>query len=703
MTATATFRPDRGFLLKLLLSMGVSLLVLGALVTAFTGQAGGAVWPRLLSVLSATSLAYVGLYALTGLLQAWLRGLRYGVILRSTEPEVPGPWHLFLVSMSRNMFVDMLPARLGELSYIAMLNRGYRVAAEACLSSLAVSFVFDLVALALLLLLLILGQLVTGGLQTWLVGSFLMVALLCLVLLVLLFPVATRVGRLLQKSGAENLKLIGRGVAFLETTAATLARTRQAGIAVPVLLLSLGVRLVKYLGLYLLFLAVVTPSFVGIDTRPAPVLATLVSAEAGAALPVPAFMSFGTYETGGALAMIALGAEKGASVLIMLALHLWSQLMDYSLGILAFVLFVFSAGRGSGETPAALPASRGRNRLLVGLALFLVAGASLFGLYQLRQVKKLGMLPPPSAAQGELLPATARDQDPLLGSLSGFIVWSSNRYGNHDIFMLTLPQRRLARLTDNPHTEYFPRISPDGTRIVFCRSREPRVSQRNYYAWDVYLLEIGSGRERLVAKNGNTPTWSADGSRIYFQRNGNSFVAHDLATGREEVIYASGGNLPLDASVLLETPSWSDTRRQMAVTLRGGKRMTAVIGPGAAIRQVGGGCQLAWAPDSSYLYYVDHGGRMKNAIYRVDPETLSRTLWFDAESEYSHEYFPKVANTGDFMVYGASTGGHEHDRADYEIFLWPVGRPASEAVRISYFTGNDCWPDIYLTGKSGQR
>ncbi len=692
---------NRRFFLRLLLSLTVSLLVLGALVSAFTGQAASALWPRLLSVLSATSLLYVGLYALTGLLQAWLRGLRYGVILRSTEPSVPGNWHLFLVSMSRNMFVDMLPARLGELSYIAMLNRGCRVAADACLSSLAISFVFDLVALAVLLLLLIMGQLVLGGLQTWLIGSFLMVAFLCLLLLVLLFPVAIRIGRFLRQSGAENLRLIGRAAAFLEATATTLARTRQAGIFGPVLLLSLGVRLVKYLGLYVLFLAVVSPSFVGIDTRPAPVLATLISAEAGAALPVPAFMSFGTYEAGGTLAMVVLGAEKGASLLIMLALHLWSQLMDYSLGIAAFVLFVFSAGRGRRETMG--KGGGGRRSVLPALLLLLLLAAAAYGFFEFRKVKKLGMLPPPSNVQGRLLPATARERDPLLASLQGFIVWSSNRYGNHDIFMFTLPQKKLVRLTDNPHTEYFPRISPDGTRIVFCRSREPRVSQRNYYAWDVFLLDIATGKEQLVARNANSPTWSADGKRVYFQRNGNTFVRHDLATGREEVVYATGTNLPLAGSVLLETPSWSDRRRQMAVTLRGSKRMTAVVGPGSTIRQVGGGCQLAWAPDSRFLYFVDHGGRGRNAIFRVDPETLRSTLWFDAEEPYSHEYFPRLANTGDFMVYGASTGGHEHDRADYEIFLWPVGKPAGAAVRISYFTGNDCWPDIYLTGSSPRR
>ena len=69
---------------------------------------------------------------------------------------------------------------------------------------------------------------------------------------------------------------------------------------------------------------------------------------------------------------------------------------------------------------------------------------------------------------------------------------------------------------------------------------------------------------------------------------------------------------------------------------------------------------------------------------------------FDAPGDYSHEYFPMIANTGDVLVYGASSEGHEHDTADYEIFLWAIGAPAKQAVRLTHHTGNDCWPDLYL-------
>jgi len=48
------------------------------------------------------------------------------------------------------------------------------------------------------------------------------------------------------------------------------------------------------------------------------------------------------------------------------------------------------------------------------------------------------------------------------------------------------------------------------------------------------------------------------------------------------------------------------------------------------------------------------------------------------------------------MVLGASAEGHEHDRADYEIFLWRVDTPPETAVRLTFHTGNDNWPDLFL-------
>jgi hypothetical protein len=288
--------------------------------------------------------------------------------------------------------------------------------------------------------------------------------------------------------------------------------------------------------------------------------------------------------------------------------------------------------------------------------------------------------------------------DRLLSAIDGqqaFIVWSSNRQGNHDLFLLRLPELDVERLTEHPHIDYYPRISPDGGRIVFARSQIPKVSQRNKVPWDVYILDLDDRRETRVAQNANAPSWSADGRKIFFQRNADMFVEYDLESGQERVLFQSGkGHIP--AGLVLSYPDFNTAEQKLAVTVRGAKRMTAIVGMDGSFEHVGGGCTLTWAPEYQYLYLVGHGGKLKNMFYKYDRETAQSTPWIDLPGAHSHEYFPRVSNCSRYLVFGASTGGHELDIADYEIFFWQIAAPAEDAVRLTYHTANDCWPDIYV-------
>ena len=73
-------------------------------------------------------------------------------------------------------------------------------------------------------------------------------------------------------------------------------------------------------------------------------------------------------------------------------------------------------------------------------------------------------------------------------------------------------------------------------------------------------------------------------------------------------------------------------------------------------------------------------------------------MMIDLIGEFSHEYWPKESNNGEYMVFGASRGSkdHEHDSKDYEIFLWKVGTDSAKATRLTFYTGNDNWPDIHI-------
>ena len=142
----------RPLILKTALSIGVSVIALAVLMR-LTVSGDGGLQPGLLEVLLKTAPVFVGFYVFTSLFQAFFRAVRYRVLIRAAnEAQVPSLFHTLLVTLTRNMLVDLFPARIGELSYIAMMNKSYQVSGRACVSSLTISFVFDLVALLALLL-----------------------------------------------------------------------------------------------------------------------------------------------------------------------------------------------------------------------------------------------------------------------------------------------------------------------------------------------------------------------------------------------------------------------------------------------------------------------------------------------------------------------------------------------------------------------
>jgi Tol biopolymer transport system component len=286
--------------------------------------------------------------------------------------------------------------------------------------------------------------------------------------------------------------------------------------------------------------------------------------------------------------------------------------------------------------------------------------------------------------------------DALARRLDGRVVWSSNRTGNHELYLLDLRTRTVRRLTNTPHVEFFSRFSPDGRRILFTRSQREYVSPRDPTAWDVYVINADGTGEELLARTGYSPQWVPGGHAIIFLR-GAQVVRLDLGSRRESIL--------LDGSTTdgirggMETPELSPDGTRLAVTVRSrrydgvavvdlGTRAVVPLSPGQA-------CQLTWVPGSEALLWMETEGNGGTRIMTGGPGR-PRGVFMDLPGAYSHEYFPRASNDGRWLVWSAAASGHEHDRADYEIFIWPMGRPVSEAVRLTHHPGNDQWPDVYV-------
>jgi Tol biopolymer transport system component len=280
-----------------------------------------------------------------------------------------------------------------------------------------------------------------------------------------------------------------------------------------------------------------------------------------------------------------------------------------------------------------------------------------------------------------------------LQGLKGKIVWSSSRTGNHELFVLTLPDLNMYQLTHNKYVDFFSRFSPKGDQILFCRSQRPWVSGRDLDSWDVYLFNFAGNRERLIVRDALWPQWIND-TQFSFVRRKKVFIK-DLLSGREEMVLDATQEPILGG---IETPEFLQKDPNfLACTGRG--KMDGVFVLDRAKNnfiKIGQGCQITWVPDGQEVVWMDNGGNGGNHILVSSIAHIQQKVFMDLPGKYSHEYFPRLSRDGKWLVWGAAAEGHEHDIADYEIFLWKVGAPFSQALRLTYNAANDNWPDIFL-------
>ena len=705
---------------RLGLSLAVSFVILALLLELVNSGVSDSERPSVFNSLKDTNLGLLGLYGAISLITLFFRAYRYQILLViSGEKNVPHFKHMLLVTGIRNMVVDMLPAPLGELGYVGLLNRGYGVKLENCVSSLAISIAFDFIAVLMVIILIVCKQLLGGDLQGWAIGAMLMAAIISTIAFIGLFIISPWINTFItQHFPAKNSEsLWAKCLQLANDFCSSLDVARSAGKTLMILALSLSIRFLKYTGLYLLFLAIATPNFVELATLPIEhTVGALIGGEIGASLPIPTVMSFGAYEAGSTLIFQLLGvADQAAALITMLCVHIWSQVLDYVLGGFFLILFIVlkkkEANVKVGSEPPALHNNTPQTPngmkvasfIMVGVCLMLASG---FLANQLWRTTKLGALTAPIAGSNA---DNAREwqtrSSTQVSMINGFAVFSSNRDGNHDIFKLELSNFELTKLTHHPHTETYPRISPDGLNLVFSRAHQSWVSQRNTEAWDIYLLDLITLKEKKIASNATAPAW-ADSNLISFVQHSTKLVLFNTDTGTSKIVYQTGINNPMPKDAKIQNPKYntlngaiSFTARQSDIKMNKGHWGTAIAN-GNTHQGVHNGCELSWAHDKKELFQVHtkSGLNGSNRIVSVNKDSFELKTLIDLHGEFSHEYWPQQSSNGEYMIFGASRSDkeHEHDVADYEIFLWKLGNAPHDATRLTFHTGNDNWPDIFI-------
>ena len=269
------------------------------------------------------------------------------------------------------------------------------------------------------------------------------------------------------------------------------------------------------------------------------------------------------------------------------------------------------------------------------------------------------------------------------GGVGGKIVFSSDRNGTEQIYVMNADGTGQTRLTYDPYNDNQAVWSPDGSKIAFCRERD---SKRRIYVMNA----DGSHLTRLTHEEATEgdPAWSPDGTKIAFysdRETGNGNFVFEI-----QVIQADGSNpiiLSQLANDIEEGPSWSPDGTQIAYSSnRGHYRSIYVMNAdGTKPKRLTGPGNYdspAWAPNGSRIAFNSTRAGHQNQIYFMKPDGKNQVKISKDENE---DYGPRWSPDGSKMVFFRPVGGNS------EIFVMKAD--GTHQNQLTWSGGNNRFPD----------
>ena len=320
------------------LSLLVTIVLMGLLFSRISAA-------EFIQTLRNIHLPFVLIFIAIAVFNICLRAWRYRWIL---EPNPISFKNIIFVTLIRNVFVDFLPARLGSLSYIYVLNKRMGFSFETAASSFVVTFIFDFLTLSPFLI----AAMFAVGLGTTQISTLalLFVSVLFFLLIFLVIWKLERLGSLLLRvcqSLLKKFRLTDRHWASVlvqkwRFTLTELERIRKRGIYWRLFGLSVLIRSAKYGALYFLLASLLKSH--GIHTAQLSLWKTILGitgAEMTAMFPIKGLGGFGTWESAWALTFQMMNFDANLAILSGLGVHLITNLFEYTLGIAAIIILVW--------------------------------------------------------------------------------------------------------------------------------------------------------------------------------------------------------------------------------------------------------------------------------------------------------------------------------------------------------------------------
>ena len=212
------------------------------------------------------------------------------------------------------------------------------------------------------------------------------------------------------------------------------------------------------------------------------------------------------------------------------------------------------------------------------------------------------------------------DVSPVWSPTGEQILFVSGQSGARDLYVMDANGKRLRRVFGSPAHRIEPAWSPDGERIVF-HAQLPQ--------WSIQTATIHGRDLRIVAAadpRGGNPSWSPDGKEIAYVDNINN-------SRRIRIVTLSSGAirtfLPNESSWMY-TPAWSPDGEQLAFTWYkwgvGDKDALFVANRnGTRLKQIGkaipGTSSPAWSPAGDKIAYMEEAAEGNRQIAIIDVNT----------------------------------------------------------------------------------
>ena len=287
---------------------------------------------------------------------------------------------------------------------------------------------------------------------------------------------------------------------------------------------------------------------------------------------------------------------------------------------------------------------------------------------------------------------------------NGWVVWASNRKDSrHEIYLMKSDGTGVKRMTFNGGK--FPGWSPDAKWIAYTNASD---SSTHVLRW------TGSGDKKVC--DGDFKFWMWDGSGLVC-RVVDDFYLVNPDTGTKKLLFkktdfSAVASKALNPGGITADGRWLLSHSDIYRTGYAGSNGTFKAYHAAVVLDFqnkskiyffGDGCEPTAPPSGSLIYHVCGGGPCTTFPdpYRMNLNDLSTRSSYapeiaHADADWGHEYFPRVSNDNTWLAYGATTGCHDHNTCDYEIYIHKLGAGSSDRTRITTDASNDQWPHLWV-------